>query len=156
MGSGNGWTSKTHHLRLLGGAEGFDIPSLERGMGTSACRLTGKAEEILPVLRGWKLPAWKATATHNRLSLTNFAGKWFSKQSVWQETLQQGGHFGTLAALPCSFHSTRCGKVSVMGRPGAAASLGRGNLSSSLWFTRSLDHCRYCHLPLAPSSPASK
>lgn len=76
-------------------------------MGTLACRLTGKAEEMLPVPRGWRAPAWKAPATHNRLSLTNFTGKCFSKEGVSQEMLLQGGHFGTLAALPCSFHPTK-------------------------------------------------
>lgn len=76
-------------------------------MGTSVYRLTGKAGEVLPVLRGSSAPSWGAPATSNRLSSTDFAGKWFPKQGLWQDTLLHGGHFVTLAPLPCSYHPTR-------------------------------------------------
>lgn len=126
-------------------------------MGTSVCRLTSKAGEMLPVPGESRASAWETPATHNRPSLTDFAGKWFPKQGVWQDSLLQGGHFGTLAALSCFYcptihtvqQSAWDGETQGRCQPG----LGRRNLSCSLGFLCSLCHCCSCHLPVAPSCP---
>lgn len=39
--------------------------------------------------------------------IDKFYWEMVSKEGVWQEMLLQGGHFGTLAALPCSFYPTK-------------------------------------------------